>query len=352
MLMRKGKIIFSFFLLFVLLVTGAGYLNNVWAWKSETVLLSGTGNPELSQAVSKILGVSITDAGIERFKNGEVFSKIQGTVRGKDVFVVASFAEINGRSVNDFILEFQVICDAAMRSGAKSIVAVIPSFPYARQDRKTEGRAPITASMIAKVLERVCGVTRVITVDLHSEQIQGFFQNTGVDNLTASKIFAEYIHKLNLQDVVIVSPDAGGAKRAEVFKGYLEAMGVTADFAMMIKKRVKAGEVDKITLVGDVKGKTAIIVDDMCDTGGTLVAAAAELKKFGAIGVYACITHPIFSADAVKKISGSQFEKVLVTNSLPERDSSSDKVVRLSLAPLLAEVIGRIQRGESISKVF
>ncbi len=322
-------------------------------WASEVVLLSGSANKELAQEISREIGVPVTDAGLDRFKNGEIFSKIKGTVRGKTVYILASFAEIEGRSINDYIIEFQIMCDAVMRAGAKSIVAVIPSFPYARQDRKSEGRAPISAAMMAKTLENVCRVDHVVTVDLHSDQIQGFFENTVVDNLTAARIFAEQIKRMDLKDIVVVSPDAGGVKRAERFKNYLlKDNNQEAGFALMIKKRIKAGEVDKITLVGDVKGKVAIIVDDMCDTGGTLAEAAKIAMDSGAKKVIACITHPILSGDAVSIISKSKFEKVFVTNSLPAREKYNDKIVKVSLSKLLGEVIVRIQKGSSVSEVF
>ncbi len=321
-------------------------------WKENTVFLSGTCNPDLAKAVVDKLGVKLTDTGSTQFKNGEAFVKIADTVRGKDIFIVTSFATTEDKSYNDYIMEFMLLCDAVKRAGAKRIIAILPFYPYARQDRKTGGRTPISASMMALILERVCGVHQVITLDLHADQIQGAFQNIGVDNLTATKLFAEHMNTLGLKDVVVVSPDAGGTRRAEMFKEYLEVKGDKVDFAIMIKKRLRAGEVESSTLVGDVKGKTAIIIDDMCDTGGTMVAAGEELLKHGAKAVYAVFTHPVFSEKAVEKLSGSKFTKVFVTDTLPSRKPYGDKIVTISVAPLLAQVIELVQTNQSISSVF
>lgn len=322
------------------------------SWKENTVFLSGTCNPELAKAITEKLGVKLTQTGSTQFKNGEAFVKIEDTVRGKDVFILASFATTSEKSYNDYIMEFMLLCDAVKRAGAKKITAILPFYPYARQDRKTGGRTPISASMMALMLERVCGVNHVITVDLHADQIQGAFQNIGVDNLTATKLFAEHINTLGLKDIVVVSPDAGGTRRAEMFKEYLEASGHKVDFAIMIKKRLRAGEVESSTLVGDVQGKVAIIIDDMCDTGGTVVSAGEELLKHGAKEVYAAFTHPVFSEKAVERLSASKFSKVFVTDTLPERKPYGEKIVKLSVADLVAKVIELVQTNQSVSSVF
>lgn len=317
----------------------------------KTALLSGSANLEIARAVSNLTGIPLTDSGVRKFKNGEIDLAIQESVRGKDVFIMASFFQCENMTINDCLMEFHLIADAAIRAGSKNIYAVLLNYPYARSDQKTEGRSPVGASLVASMLERIACVKRVITFDLHTDQIQGFFQNTGVENLTASKLFAKAIVELNLKDIVVVSPDAGGVKRAEAFKDHLKEVGdMNAEFAMLIKKRLIANEVAAVKLVGDVKGKVAVIIDDICDTGGTLVAVAEELKKKGAKAVYACITHPIFSGDAAQKIKNSVFEKVFVTNTIPNRDKDfEEKIVTISLVPLLADVIRSVKRRRKSS---
>ncbi|MBX9976781.1 MAG: ribose-phosphate diphosphokinase, partial [Alphaproteobacteria bacterium] len=229
---------------------------------SNCIFLAGSGNPELASKICDQLGVNLVDAGIERFKNGEIAVTLKEAVREKDVFIIAAFIERDTMSVNDQLIEFQLLADAARRAGAHRIFAMFLNYPYARQDRRSDKRAPISASMVANMVENVGHVKRLVTIDLHAEQIQGFFQSTGVDNISSGKLFAEHMATLNLGPIVVVSPDAGGAKRAETFKDYLAHQGVTSDFAMMIKKRLKANEVESVQLVGDVKGKVAIIIDD------------------------------------------------------------------------------------------
>jgi ribose-phosphate pyrophosphokinase len=248
-------------------------------------------------------------------------------------------------------MELILMIRAAKRASASKINVVIPYFGYARQDRKTHSRVPISASDIAMILEDA-GASRIIAVDLHAGQIQGFFRDIPVDNLAGSIIFAPYVAGLKLENPVIVSPDAGGVERAKLFRDQLDKNGVQSDLAMIIKQRKEAGVVGQANLVGDVKDKDAIIIDDMCDTGGTLVKAAEELKRFGAKRVYACITHPVFSGNAVELIAGSQFDKVITTDTIPLREEVPKNLIQLSVAPMIAEVIRRVKNGDSVSVVF
>ena len=318
---------------------------------SNVVFMTGSGNPELAKNICDTLKVPLLDAGLSHFKNGEIHLTLSQKVREKDVLMIAAFNENNEQSVNDQCMELFLMADVCRRSGANRLYGLLLNYPYARQDRRSDKRSPISASLMANILEKVCRFHRIFTVDLHSPQTQGFFQNIGVDNITTSKLFASHIARLNLHNIVVVSPDAGGARRTEQFQEYLKSQGITADFAMMIKKRRRPNEVESSHLVGDVKEKTAIIIDDMCDTGGTLVAAAKELKKMGAKEVYACISHPVFSGNAVEKISASDFVKVFVTDSLPLKQES-EKIQVLSLKETLAEVIRRVLHGESLGEAF
>lgn len=318
---------------------------------SHIVFMAGSGNPDLAKGICETLNVPLLDPGFSRFKNGEISLTLSQKVREKDVLMIAAFNERDGQSVNDQCMELLLMADACRRAGANRLYGLLLNYPYARQDRRSDKRAPISASLMANILEKVCRFHRIFTVDLHSPQTQGFFQNIGVDNITTSKLFASHIASLNLQNIVVVSPDAGGARRTEQFQEYLKSKGIIADFAMMIKKRLKPNEVTSSHLVGDVKGKTAIIIDDMCDTGGTLVAAAKELKSMGAKEVYACISHPVFSETAVEKITASDFVKVFVTDSLPLK-KSSEKIQVLSLKETLADVLGRVLNGGSLQEAF
>lgn len=314
-------------------------------------LITGNANRPLAQAIATELNVELTPATVKHFNDKEVSVQIDQNIRNREVFIIQPTCTTDSGTVNDHIMELFLLIRAAKRASAAKINVVIPYYGYARQDRKTNSRVPISASDVAMLLEKA-GANRVIAVDLHAGQIQGFFHDAPVDNLYGSLIFAPYIAGLKLDQPVVISPDAGGVERAKKFKDQLEKHGMKPDLAMIIKQRKEAGVVGQANLVGDVIGKDAIIIDDMCDTGGTLVKAADELKKFGAKRVYACITHPVFSGKALELIAGSQFEKLIITDTIPLRGKAPDNLVQLSVAPMIAEVIKRIQNGDSVSVVF
>lgn len=320
--------------------------------KEKYIIFSGTSNPELATSIAKELGVSLGELEIIRFNDGEIFPQFKSCIRNKKVFIVQSMCKSSsGASINDSIVELTLILDAAKRASAKSITAVIPYYGYGRQDRKSGGRVPISAETVAMMI-RKSGADRVMSVDFHCEQIQGFFRNMPVDNLYGSLIFAPYVASLKLEKPVVVSPDAGGAARARKFQLFLQDHGVKAEYAMLVKERTSPGVVAAAYLIGDVKGKDVVIVDDICDTGGTLTAAAAELKKMGARTVYACITHPVLSKDAMKKIQDSEFTQVIMTDSIPLREDAPSKIKIVSAAPVLSKAIKIAGEGGSISKLF
>ena len=331
------------------------FINLSHAAKTDThnddyIVFAGNSNPELTQQILFSLKKSLGKAAISTFNDGEIKIHIDESVRNKHVFLVQSTCKSPSGSVNDNIMELFLMARALKRASVGKITAVIPYYGYGRQDRKAESRAPISAADIAMLLES-SGIDRVVSIDLHAGQIQGFFQNIPVDNLFASNLMVPYFAQLKLKNPVIVSPDAGGTARAKKFRDRLLKYGINADLAIIVKQRSKPGEIAQASLIGDVKGKQAIIVDDICDTGGTLAKAAEELKKFGAAKVYASITHPVFSNNAVEKLENSEFEEILVTDSIPLTVRTT-KIKQISIAPLLADVIDRIHSGRSVSAVF
>ena len=305
-------------------------------------LITGNSNPALAEAISKHLNCPLTAAIVEPFSDGEIRVDIKENVRGCDVFVIQSTC----RPVNDNLIELCLIIDALKRASARRITAVIPYYGYARQDRKVVPRVPISAKMVADFIS-VAGAHRVLTVDLHAGQIQGFF-NIPVDNLYASKVLLEYLKELD-SEKVIVSPDAGGTERA---RGYASKLNAT--LAVIDKRREKPNESEVMNVIGDVKDKLAIIVDDMVDTGGTLVNAATALKEKGAKEVIACITHPVLSGSAVEKIEKSCLKKLIVTDTIPlhEEAKKCKKIEVVSIAGLIAQAIENINRETSVSVLF
>ena len=256
-------------------------------------IFTGNANPDLAREIAAYLGTTLGDAVINRFNNGEVQAMINESVRGKDVFIVQPTC---GPVVNDNVMELLIMADAFKRASANHIIAVIPFYGYARQDRKARGREPITAKLMADILQ-CAGITRVLTIDLHAAQIQGFF-NIPLDHMPAAPVLADYIKQKDLKDMIVVSPDLGGVSRARVF-----AERLNCGLAIIDKRRPEPGVAEVMNLIGSVEGKTAIMVDDMVDTAGSLTEGAKALKKFGAREVYACCTHPILTAPAISRIA-------------------------------------------------
>ena len=315
-------------------------------------LFAGNANPQLAKDVAKCLGIPLCDVQIGRFADGEIRIQIEESVRDCDVYLLQSTCSSASASVNDNILELYLLASTMRRSSANKITAIIPYFGYARQDRKTRSRVPISASDMAFLLE-TAGIDHVISVDLHCGQIQGFFHQIPVDNLYAARVFVPYFcKKRDLDNLVVVSPDAGGIERAKQFIEGLYANGIESRLAIIVKQRKDAGLVAKMDLVGDVEGSDVVIVDDICDTAGTLVQAAHELKQNGARRVFACITHPLFSGKAMEKISQSSIDELIVTDTISFKQTPPPNVTQLSIAPLLAEAIHRAHTGGSISHLF
>ncbi len=303
-------------------------------------IFTGTAHPEFANEVAKFLDVSVAKATVNRFSDGEINVQISESVRGRDVFII----QPTGHPTNDNLMELLVMTDALRRSSASSITAIIPYFGYARQDRKAAPRVPITAKLVSNLIQ-TAGVTRVVTIDLHAGQIQGFF-DIPVDNLYGSIIFQDYIKNKNLKNPIIASPDIGGVARARYFAGKLGLEMVIVD-----KKREKANEAEIMNIIGDVADKDVILIDDMIDTAGTLVKAADVLKSRGANSVMACCTHPVLSGPAYDRIENGALDELIVSNSLPLKKECS-KIKVLTVAPLFAEVIRRVYHNESVNSLF
>ncbi|GAA7421169.1 ribose-phosphate pyrophosphokinase [Helicobacter pylori] len=303
-------------------------------------MFSGSAHPAFGKEVSKHLGIPLSKAVIGKFSDGEINIQISESVRGKDIFIIQPTCV----PVNDNLMELLVMVDALRRSSANSITAVLPYFGYARQDRKAAPRVPITAKMVANLMQEV-GIERIITMDLHAGQIQGFF-DVPVDNLYGSIVFRDYIRSKALKNPVIASPDVGGVTRARYFANQ---MGL--DLIIVDKRREKANESEVMNIIGSAKEHDVILVDDMIDTAGTICKAALALKEQGATSVMALGTHAVLSGNAIKRIKESALDEVVVTNSIP-LVQKCDKVTTLSVAPLFAEVIRRIYHNESVQSLF
>jgi ribose-phosphate pyrophosphokinase len=307
-------------------------------------LMCGNANRPLAKAIADYLDAPLSDVEIERFADGELFVRIDENMRGQDVFIIQPTSE----PANDHLMELLICMDARARASANRITAVIPYFGYARQDRKTGGRTPITAKLVANLVAEA-GAHRVLTIDLHAGQIQGFF-DIPTDNLFATPVIEDDIRKhYDVEDLLIVSPDVGGVVRARSLAGRLGA-----DIAIVDKRRPKAGESEVMNIIGDVEGRRCIIFDDIIDSGGTLCNAAAALKDQGAKEVSAYITHGVLSGKAVERISGSVLKELVVTDSIDvtAKVKASKNIRSLSVAPLLGEAIRRIANDESVSKLF
>lgn len=310
-------------------------------------LLSGRANLELAEVVAAHLEVDLCETNLAEFANGEIHCRFGQSIRGADVFIIQSHAAVDGRSVNDAVIEQLVMVDAAWRASAKRVTAICPFFPYARQDRKAEGREPISAKLMANLLASA-GAGRLVSVDLHSGQIQGFFDGPW-DHLTAMPVLCERIAGLG-DDLVMVSPDAGRVKVAERY-----AIALGADLAIVHKRRIRGEKsaVEAREVVGEVAGRACVLIDDMIDTGGTIVAAAEQLMARGADSVYAATTHGLFSGPAVDRLKNSVIQKVIVTDTLPlPPEKSIDKLEIVSVAPTIARAIRAVFEDTSVSEIF
>ncbi len=305
-------------------------------------LFSGNANIELAKEICAFLCVPLCEAEIKRFSDGEINVEIRENVRGADVFVVQPTCT----PVNDNLMELLILMDALKRASAKRVTAVIPYYGYARQDRKVLPRAPITAKLVADLLT-AAGVSRVLTVDLHAGQIQGFF-NIPVDHLYSAPVMLEYIKENYGNDIVIVSPDAGGVERARAF-----AKRLHSPIAIIDKRRLAPNVAEVMNIIGEVDGRTTILLDDMVDTAGTLVQSADALMKKGAKRVFALATHPVLSGPAIERLERSPIDELVVTNTIPLGAKASCKKIRtLSVAGLLGEAIKRIHFQDSVSSLF
>jgi ribose-phosphate pyrophosphokinase len=308
----------------------------------ELKLFSGNANRALAEEIAAGLGVVLGQAEVARFSDGEVFVQIDENVRGADVFVIQPTCP----PVNDNLMELLVMLDAFKRASAQRITAVLPYYGYGRQDRKVQPRVPISAKLVADLIT-VAGAHRLLAIDLHAGQIQGFF-DIPVDHLFAAPVIIEHVAKLGLSELVVVSPDAGGVERARAI-----AKRLFAGLAIIDKRREGPNVSVFMHLIGEVRGRDCLIIDDMIDTGGTLVQAADALKREGARRILACGVHPILSGPALARIEGAPLEQIIVTNSIPlGKDKQHPKVTVLSVAPLLAEAIRRIHDEESVSTLF
>ena len=306
-------------------------------------IFTGNANPDLAREIAAYLGTTVGDSVVNRFNNGEIQVMINESVRGKDIFIVQPTC---GPIVNDNVMELLIMADAFKRASANHITAVIPYYGYARQDRKARGREPITAKLMADLLE-TAGITRVVTIDLHAAQIQGFF-NIPFDHMPGGPLLAEYIKEKKLDNMVVVSPDLGGVSRA---RGFAEMLN--APMAIIDKRRPEPGVAEVMNLIGNVEGKNCIMGDDMVDTAGSLTEGARALKKFGANEIYACCTHPILTDPALSRIAQSDITELVVTNTIPLAPSKKHpKIKVLSIAPILAETILRIYNDWSVSQLF
>ncbi len=311
---------------------------------SKMMVFAGNSNPELVQKVVDHLHIPLGKAVVSRFSDGEIAVEIQENVRGKDVFIIQSTCA----PTNDNLMELLVMADAMRRSSAQRVTAVIPYFGYARQDRRPRSsRVPISAKVVADMIASV-GVDRVLTVDLHADQIQGFF-DIPVDNIYGSPVLLDDIERCGYENIMVVSPDHGGVVRARAFAKHLNT-----DLAIIDKRRPEANRAEVMNIIGDVEGRTCILVDDMVDTAGTLCMAAKALKEAGAVKVVAYASHPVLSGRAMENLTNSALDELVITNTIPLSPAAKaiDKIRALDMSPLLAESVRRISNAESVSAMF
>ncbi len=313
--------------------------------QKSLALFSGSVNPEVADRIASALGTHLGNVRLEKFANGEIYARYLESVRGADVFIIQSVA---GAHVNDALMELLIMADAAKRASARTITAVITHYGYARQDRKAAAREPITAKLVANLLT-TAGFTRVMTIDLHQGQIQGFF-DMPVDHLTALPILADYFKSKNLDPskLCVVSPDVGRAKAAKKLSDMLEA-----DLAIMHKGRPGHNKAEITALIGDVDGKTCILNDDMIDTGGSVVAAVETLKNKGAEKIFVCATHPVFSGPGLERMANLDVEEVVVCDTIPvPAEYQTGKIKVVTVAPLFARAISNVYNNGSVSDLF
>ncbi|CAH0347579.1 ribose-phosphate diphosphokinase [Bacillus sp. CECT 9360] len=305
-------------------------------------VFSLNSNLALAEEIAKSIGVELGKCSVTRFSDGEIQINIEESIRGCDVFVIQS----TSAPVNEHIMELLIMIDALKRASAKTINIVMPYYGYARQDRKARAREPITAKLVANLLE-TAGATRVITLDLHAPQIQGFFDIL-IDHMMGVPILADYFKAKRLSDIVIVSPDHGGVTRARKMADRLKA-----PIAIIDKRRPRPNVAEVMNIVGNIEGKTAILIDDIIDTAGTITLAANALVENGALEVYACCTHPVLSGPAIERIQNSKIKELVVTNTIAlSEEKKIEKIVELSVAPLIGEAIIRVHEEQSVSTLF
>jgi len=307
------------------------------------LVFTGNANPQLAEEIAQAMGTKVSEATVKRFSDGETWVEVHDNVRGRDVFVIQSTCQ----PANEHLMELLIMLDCMNRASADRITAVIPYYGYARQDRKVSPRTPISSKLVADLVV-AAGADRVLTMDLHAGQIQGFFSKP-VDHLYAKPVLIEHLKNELKDNLIVVTPDAGGAERA---RSYAKLLG--CPMALIDKRRDKPNSSDVMHVIGDVKGYRAVIIDDIIDTAGTIVKAASALVEHGATEVYACCTHPVFSGPAISRLKESQIKEIIVTNTIPLTDAAKDmgKIKELSVAKLLGEAINRIHSGDSVSSLF
>jgi ribose-phosphate pyrophosphokinase len=310
-------------------------------------IASGRFNRGLASEIAGHLGVELLEPNVGIFANGEISCRFQDSLRGNDLFIIQTHCNSDEGSLNDAVMEQLIMVDAAKRASAKRITVVMPFYGYARQDRKSMGREPITARLIANLFESA-GAKRLLSVDLHSGQIQGFF-NGPVDHLTAMPVLVDYLKQWG-DDLVVVSPDTG---RVKVAARYANALHAGLAFVYKQRRKEEKNSVEALAVVGEVEGRTCVLIDDMIDTAGTMVAAAEQLKKAGAGRVFAAATHPVLSGPAIDRLKNSEIEKVVVTDTLPlPPEKQLDKIEQVSVSPIIADAIRAVFEDSSVSEIF
>jgi len=304
-------------------------------------LISGTAHPELSREIADYIGVPLTDATVSSFPDGETFVRINENIRGRDLFIIQPTCP----PTNQNLMELLIMVDAARRASAARITAVLPFFGYARQDRKDQPRVPITAKLVANLLV-AAGVNRVLTMDLHAQQLQGFF-DIPMDHLYAAPVLIKYIRSKNLTDLVVVSPDVGGVKMASAY-----AQSLHTNLAIVVKRRISASETEAQHVIGEVEGKNVLLVDDLTETAGTLAGAARILRKAGARDVYAMVSHAVLTGPAAERLRDTSLRELVTTNSVPVPELEGCPITVCSVASLLGEGIKRIHDDESVTSLF